>query len=68
MKPFNDFENAFSFFTKINDCEIKLEKEKEDQNQFKSNMAETKRSTDKKRKKKFIVKYWNALQSSKQCY
>ena len=45
------------FLTKINDCEIKLEKEKEDQNQFKSNMAEIKRSTDKKRKKKFIVKY-----------
>ena len=57
LKPFNDFENAFSFLTKINDCEIKLEKEKEDQNQFKSNMAEIKRSTDKKRKKKFIVKY-----------
>ena len=57
LKPFNDFENAFSFFTKINHCEIKLEKEKEDQNQFKSNMAEIKRSTDKKRKKKFIVKY-----------
>ena len=66
LKKFDDFDNGIELFKKIQSVEMKLEKAKELQNIFKSNLNEISRGRVKLKEQKSAMGYIKLLYESRQ--